>query len=236
MNLLIQQVVIIGSVWPEPRSSAAGANMLSLIQLFLQQGWLVTFASPAQPGEQRADLSSLGVHEQPIALNCSSFDEWIVTVQPDMVLFDRFMMEEQFGWRVEQQCPEALRVLDTEDLHCLRDARQKLLKDALNKTDISQNQTLPQHSMTEIAACLVESDLAQREVAAIYRCDLSLLLSDVEIVLLHKHLGVPETLMHHVPFLLNATAIETLPMFSARKDFICIGNFLHAPNWDAVLC
>jgi len=235
MNLLIQQVVIIGSVWPEPRSSAAGANMLSLIQLFLQQGWLVTFASPAQPGEQRADLSSLGVHEQPIALNCSSFDEWIVTVQPDMVLFDRFMMEEQFGWRVEQQCPEALRVLDTEDLHCLRDARQKLLKDALNKTDISQNQTLPQHSMTEIAACLVESDLAQREVAAIYRCDLSLLLSDVEIVLLHKHLGVPETLMHHVPFLLNATAIETLPMFSARKDFICIGNFLHAPNWDAVL-
>jgi hypothetical protein len=36
------------------------------------------------------------------------------------VLFDRFMIEEQFGWRVAENCPDALRVLDTEDLHCLR--------------------------------------------------------------------------------------------------------------------
>jgi hypothetical protein len=33
------------------------------------------------------------------------------------VLFDRFMMEEQFGWRVAENCPNALRILDTEDLH-----------------------------------------------------------------------------------------------------------------------
>jgi hypothetical protein len=27
-------------------------------------------------------------------------------------------MEEQFGWRVSENCPDA-RLLDTEDLHCL---------------------------------------------------------------------------------------------------------------------
>lgn len=235
MNTVIQHVVIIGSVWPEPRSSAAGANMLSLIQLFLKQGWLVTFASPAQPGEHRADLLALGVQEQRITLNCNSFDQWIVTVQPDMVLFDRFMMEEQFGWRIEQQCPTALRVLDTEDLHSLRDVRQKLLKETLKKTNIVQSKTLPLHSMAEIADCLAESDLAQREVAAIYRCDMSLLLSDVEMTLLHEYLGVPETLMHHMPFMLDAPESEAWPTFFERKDFMCIGNFLHAPNWDAVL-
>ena len=43
-------------------------------------------------------------------------------------IFDRFMIEEQFGWRVEKACPQALRVLDTSDLHCLREARQAQLK------------------------------------------------------------------------------------------------------------
>ena len=38
-------------------------------------------------------------------------------------MFDRFMMEEQFGWRVDKHCPNALKILDTEDLQCLRNAR-----------------------------------------------------------------------------------------------------------------
>jgi hypothetical protein len=49
-------------------------------------------------------------------------------LNPAVVLFDRFMMEEQFGWRVSENCPDALRLLDTEDLHCLRLARQNSLK------------------------------------------------------------------------------------------------------------
>jgi hypothetical protein len=49
-------------------------------------------------------------------------------LNPAVVLFDRFMMEEQFGWRVSENCPDALRLLDTEDLHCLRLARQNSLR------------------------------------------------------------------------------------------------------------
>jgi hypothetical protein len=40
----------------------------------------------------------------PIELNNSSFDTFIHELAPDVVLFDQFMMEEQFGWRVEKQC------------------------------------------------------------------------------------------------------------------------------------
>jgi hypothetical protein len=39
------------------------------------------------------------------------------------------MIEEQFGWRVAENCPNAVRILDTEDLHCLRLARQKACKE-----------------------------------------------------------------------------------------------------------
>ncbi len=229
MKDAIQQVVIIGSVWPEPRSSAAGANMLALIKLFLSEHWRVTFASPAQPGETRADLVVLGVIEQTIKLNCGSFDTWIVEQSPDMVVFDRFMMEEQFGWRVAQYCPDALRVLDTEDLHCLRDVRQRMLKSAQDT-----QHRLPQHAQGVLEQALRQSELAQREVAAIYRSDLSLVLSDVEIMLLQNTFGVSGELLHHCPFMLQLPELQSWSDFTERQDFMCIGNFLHAPNLDAV--
>ena len=105
------RVLIIGYVWPEPRSSAAGGHMMQIIESFLQQGWHITFSSPAGIGEHKADLATLGIDEVSIALNNSSFDTFITELAPDIVLFDRFMMEEQFGWRVEKHCPQALRVL-----------------------------------------------------------------------------------------------------------------------------
>ncbi|MCF5226922.1 glycosyltransferase, partial [Pseudomonas syringae] len=95
---------------------------MQLIQCFLEQDWHITFASPATEGEHRADLISLGIHEVRIALNDSSFDVFVSELQPHVVLFDQFMIEEQFGWRVEQQCPDALRILETSDFQSLRHA------------------------------------------------------------------------------------------------------------------
>ena len=99
------RVLIIGYVWPEPRSSAAGGHMMQIIESFLQRGWQITFSSPAGIGEHKADLASLGIDEVGIELNNSSFDTFISELAPDIVLFDRFMMEEQFGWRVEKHSP-----------------------------------------------------------------------------------------------------------------------------------
>lgn len=221
-------LLIIGYVWPEPRSSAAGSHMMQLIAQFRAQQWQITFASPAQRGEQAADLPALGIAEHSIKLNCSSFDHWVKALAPDIVLFDRFMMEEQFGWRVAEQCPNAMRILETSDLHCLRETRHQLLKQ-------NHSPTLLQHSATELYAAMAMQDLTLRELASIYRCDLSLLLSDVEMALLREQFGVPAALLCHCPFMLAAPASTQWPTFADRKNFISIGNFLHAPNWDAVL-
>jgi hypothetical protein len=101
------KVLVIGYVWPEPRSSAASGHVMQILEAFLEQGWDITFSSPAGPGEHKADLTALGIREVPIELNNSSFDTFISELAPDIVLFDQFMMEEQFGWRVEKHCPDA---------------------------------------------------------------------------------------------------------------------------------
>ncbi len=75
---------------------------------------------------------NFGVRKKSIELNSSSFDDFAVELNPDVVLFDRFMIEEQFGWRIIENCPKAIRILDTEDLHCLRTARQKAFKEKQN--------------------------------------------------------------------------------------------------------
>ena len=109
-------VAVIGYVWPEPNSSAAGQNMLSLIMRCLDANFNVTFLTAATDSEHKADLEALGVQAHSVALNCSSFNTLIARLNPDVVIFDRYMTEEHFSWRVKESCPEALRILNTEDL------------------------------------------------------------------------------------------------------------------------
>ncbi len=88
----------------------------------------MTFVSAATKSEHSVDLRALGIETAVIQLNDSSFDQFVDQLQPDIVLFDRFMIEEQFGWRVEAACPDAVRLLNTEDLHFLRKARQEAVQ------------------------------------------------------------------------------------------------------------
>lgn len=215
-----QQLLIIGFVWPEPNSSGAGTRMLQLIEVFLKQGWKITFASAASDSEFMFDVTSLGVEKAAIAINDSGFDEFVKALQPTIVMFDRFMVEEQFGWRVAEQCPNALRVLDTIDLHSLRLARQKATKE-----------------QSEFHLDDLFSDTAKREIASILRCDISLLISEVEMDLLQKHYKIDRSLLYYLPFLVDAIDQDTIQSwlpFKDRKDFVFIGNFLHEPNWNAV--
>lgn len=217
-----QHVLFIGSVWPEPASSAGGSRTVQLMELFISRGWNVTFASTGSDSPHMIDFSVWPVSKVSIHLNDDRFDTFISELKPDIVVFDKFMMEEQFGWRVEKHCPEALRVLDTIDLHCLRIARQKALKENRNFEQID----------------LLKEDVTKRELASIFRSDLSLIISDVEMSLLTQQFKVPETLLHYIPFMLKPLEEEHIRAwhsFEEREHFITIGNFLHEPNWNAVL-
>lgn len=217
-----KSLLIIGAVWVEPNSSAAGKRMLQLITAFLEHQYNITFASPSQKNEKAIDLVALGIDEVSIALNNASFDTFIEKLQPDIVLFDRFMMEEQFGWRVAENSPNAVRILDTEDLHCLRKTRELCLK---KNIDFSINELLKQ-------------DITKREIAAILRCDLSLIISTFEKELLINSFKIDENILMYLPFLfdeITAHQQEKWNFFEEREHFVFIGNFFHKPNVDAVL-
>lgn len=215
----MKTLLVIAYVWPEPNSSAAGRHMMSLLSFFQQQGYQITVASPSQLGEHRSDLTALGITEQPIKLNDASFDQFLTQLSPTIVLFDRFMMEEQFGWRVMQTCPHSIRILDTEDLWSLRFARHEAYKQSGDSFTADLN-----------------TDLAKREIASIYRSDLSLIIASSEMALLQQHYKVDASLLHHLPFMLTKQE-RSLPKlaYEQRQHFVMIGNFRHAPNWDAVL-
>ncbi|MFA7687190.1 MAG: glycosyltransferase family 4 protein [Moheibacter sp.] len=244
--MIQNKVLFIGLVWPEPTSSAAGKRILQLVEFFLNRGNEVVFSSAAAKSQasfcfdDAEQMFFNSVKEIPIQLNDSSFNEFLKAYHPDIVVYDRFVSEEQFGWRVSQECPDSLQILDTEDLHFLRAAREKAFK---------KKEAIDYYNETAV-----------REIASILRCDLSLIISEFELDLLKSRFQVSPSLLYYLPFLENlchseergisSMGIEISPLHSVpvemtnknplkgfweRQDFIFIGNFLHEPNWQTVL-
>lgn len=216
-----KKILIIGQVWPESRSSAAGKRMLQLLEVF--QGWemQIYFGSTAQKTPYSDDLISYAVKEVEVFLNDERTDQLLADLQPDWVMYDRFMIEEQFGWRISAQCPNALTLLDTEDLHFLRYARQELCK--------KEEGHLEDY---------LYSERTKRELASIMRCDLTLLISSFEFHLLTETFRLPAEGLFVLPFLEEEITPEQQQnwlTFEEKEDFVFIGNFIHEPNWQTVL-
>ena len=213
----MKQLLIIGHTFPEPSTTAAGSRMMQLIELFKEEKYQITFASTAAVSEKTADLQGRHISIENIKLNDVSFDEFIKKLNPEIVVFDRYITEEQFGWRVSENCPKALKILDTEDLHFLRKAREEAVK-----------------NVKPISEANLFSETAKRELASILRCDLSLIISEYEMELLQSRFKIASEILYYLPFLVAAVS-ESTPAFEERQNFLAIGNLLHAPNVDSVL-
>ena len=215
------KVLIIGLIWPEPQATAAGSRMIELVDFLLKQGYELSFASAASKSDLSYDFSESPVSCIDIKLNSGSFDTDLKKLDPGMVIFDRFLTEEQYGWRVQQTCPDAIRILDTEDLHFLRKSREM----AINQGSDDWMK-------------FIQNDTAKREIASIFRSDLSLIISKFEVDLLQKVFNIPESLLIYHPFLIDIEKdvnLHSIPGYDQRLNFMCIGNFRHKPNLDAVL-
>lgn len=208
----MKHLVIIGLVIPEPASTAAGHRMMQLMQLFSENHYRITFLTASNNIE-----FSEKIEVEKIEINNESFDEKIRNLNPDIVLFDRYVTEEQFGWRVSESCPNAIKILDTEDLHFLREARRKAF---VEKRDVENRDLV--------------NDVFKREMASILRCDLSLIISQFEYNLLINQFRINPDILHYIPFLTEKIEKNKTPFYE-RKHFVSIGNFLHEPNWQTVL-
>lgn len=188
--------------------------MMQLIDLFQGMDYHITFGSTASITEYSDSLESIGIEKISIQLNDSSFDSQLANISPDVVLFDRFMTEEQFGWRVRETCPNAMTILDTEDLHFLRKAREEAI---LKTREID-----------------LYTHLTQRELASILRCDLSLIISEAEYQLLIETFHLRKSQLYYLPIYFVEVGENQGPSFEERVHFVSLGNFLHNPNRDAI--
>lgn len=148
------------------------------------------------------EFSTLGWQVESLS---PTLNRGIPASSPDVVVMDRFVSEERWGPRVSEQWPGAVLVTDTQDLHFLRRARQK-------GRDWSPS-----------------SEEFLRELASLYRSDLSLVISDFELELL-KTVGVPEALLHYLPLFYPEREGEE----KSRTGLRFIGNYRHGPNFDGL--
>lgn len=213
------KILIIGKVWPEPDSSAAGRRMKQLIELFSQKGELHFACANTFTGNEM-DLNAVGVKIYVIELNNDTVNDFFKELNPDIVVFDRFLTEEQYGWRLIEHCPDAVRILNTEDLHFLRKTRQQYVK--------QNNQFTTDTSVLDF-----KNDETMRELASIYRSDWTIMISPFEMDLLQNEIQIPADLLTYLPIFTEAKSSTEIP-FSDRKNFLFIGNMLHEPNVDAV--
>ncbi len=215
------KLLIIGYIWPQPHRTAAGYRILQLIDLFIEQGYQVSFASAARiKNDSVEELDSRGITSHSLQLNTDDLDKVLVEIQPDIVLYDRFLVEEQVGWKVRSIVPAALQILDTEDLHFLREARK-----------VAVEKELDWHS-------IIDGETAMREISSMHRVDFSLIISRYEMRLLQQRYHFESARLLYIPFLISETEIQSREAsrvgFSERTDFCTIGNLKHAPNLDAV--
>ncbi|KAA8491663.1 hypothetical protein FVE85_9710 [Porphyridium purpureum] len=190
-------------------------------------------------------LEASGVRTYRIAPNRrADLDVVLQAAAPDVVVFDRFMAEEAFSFRVRAVNPDAIRILDMQDLHSLRYTREKVVKQALATKDDSgcvvQSAKSVTRSPVEAALASVPAasdDRLCRELASVHRCDLTLVCSPVEMSLMRDRFQIPSHKLVLASLFCKPPVDSPLvnrPGFEGRAGFMTIGTFLHPPNVDSV--
>ena len=191
-----RSVMFVSFLWPEASSSAAGVRTTSLLRVFQAWGWRVHYLACARPNEHTDILEASGVRTHHVAPNRGAeFEAALEAAAPDAVIFDRFMAEEAFSFRVRAARASAARILDMQDLHSLRYARHDAVKTAL-ATAKARPRPVADKTPSPVLAALAAvpeagDDHLSRELASVHRCDLALVCSPVETTLLRDRYRVP---------------------------------------------
>jgi len=200
------KLLIIAHLWPESNTTAAGQHLLALIQSFKNAKYQVHFGCTTDKTPLWDPFIEDAIIVHKIALNCNSFDELILDLRPEVVLFDRFISEEQFGWRVYKNLPQCYTLLNTEDLHSLRLSRSNGKEEEWETTDTFK-----------------------REIASFYRVDKVLIISREEINRLIALLPSIGSKLIYTPLIVHRREIATT---NHRKpwSFVFFGSGKHPGN------
>lgn len=224
------------SYWPKKNHSAASERIFCHITHLLEGGFNVHVAADGPPPQDlelefAPKLCTLPVLER-FKINDPNGINIIRAINPQVVLFDKYTTEEKYSWQVFHGAPEALRILDTVDLHWLRKGREVLSKKSPHRWTSEAHGWIFDVGETIEAA----RDVFLREMAAILRSDLALVVSDAERkILTHFHfIDENQIILQSLGQTLPTENLGELKSFHERKDFYFVGHYQHPPNRDAI--
>lgn len=207
-------ILVVDVTTPEPTRDSGSLRLTTMLRILHQEGWRLSFA----PDDGRADDSSistlgdLGV-EVLVPPSMRHLPDWLRQHGPHLhaVVLCRHTVAGQYVQLVRRHAPQAKLILDTVDLHFLREQRAAELGDS--------------------AALRRQAEASRRsELALIQACDVSLVVSPHERSLLRNI--VPEA---RVELLSNIHDVYGRGQdYAGRRDLVFIGGYGHPPNADAI--
>jgi glycosyltransferase involved in cell wall biosynthesis/SAM-dependent methyltransferase len=201
---------------PRPDRDAGSLTAFHLLKIYVDLGYNVTFIPSDLQffGEYTASIRALGVR-------CLHRED-VVSVKNHLkmegenykfVLICRAPVAEHYIADIRQFAPNAKIILNTSDLHYLREVRE-----------------------AEVAGTAVMIEAAKRakewELDILRKCDEIIVMSSVELEILKGEL--PSVDVRLIPLMFVETAYDC-PPYEEREDFLFIGGFPHTPNVDAVV-
>ena len=208
-----KRALICSPVLPEYDREAGSLRMFAFVDLFLRLGWSVTYV--ARRGEPRYErmLRQMGVDTR-IGFECT--DSLLAEKAYDLAMLVFWESGDLLIERIRRISPATRVIVDSVDLHFLRNARRELGL----RTGGPTGRLDDQHGVEFI-----------RELNAYAAADAVLTVSEKEADLVDDLTG-QDGLAFVVPLL------EELPPSpldrSEREGILFLGNFQHAPNLSAV--
>jgi GT2 family glycosyltransferase len=214
-----RQILIVDEAIPQPDRDSASLRMFNLMKMLRQANAHVVFLATEHAPEQQApeqqalsNLQAMGIEVWYPPLS-SSPPAWLAEhgKRFSVVLACRYYLAGKIMPLARKHSPQASFVLDTIDLHYLRESRA---------AQLAGNEALAKSA----------SRTRQRELAVIAGADLTLVVSETERDVLVKDAPTAKV---EVLSNLHEVAGAGLP-FPQRQDLVFVGGFRHTPNVDAV--
>jgi glycosyltransferase involved in cell wall biosynthesis/SAM-dependent methyltransferase len=210
------RLLVIDWSTPRPDRDAGSLSTFQILKIYTNLGYDVTFIPNDLQylGEYTESIRSLGVrclHRK---------DMWSIGEHLkkegksyDYILVCRAPIAAQHMEDIRKFAPHTKIVLNTVDLHYLREIREAEIDRAREKIEAAARSKI-------------------WELDIISRCDITIVLNPVEKEILQSEL--PNADIRLLPLIFVEVEYD-YPEFDKRRDILFIGSFLHTPNADAVL-
>ena len=211
------RALIIDWATPMPDHDSGSVDIFNLVRMLGNLGIKATFTAQRDLdywGTYTDSLQKLGA-EMLYAPYVTSLNSYLKQNGRDIdyVLVHRVGVFKEMSSDLRKLCPSARIVFHTVDLHHIREARQ---------AETEQSEKLKKTAQIT----------RQTEIRLARKADAIVVVSDHEKTLLQE--AVPDTEVFHLPLIRDIPGLGETE-FDQREGIAFIGNYLHAPNLDAVV-